>query len=601
MTGVLGILLAVSVAGLALLAHYVIQLHIRATRLTVDLETQRAQLEHDINERSVQYEKVKAKYAQLIDKYNDRKERWKRYCSALKTENQRLCKWRGIADADTKAAEMTRVAREALSKAQSQADHVIASAQERAASLLGEAETKAAAQLVSANEKATAVSSEAREKAKTLKDEARSILDSATRQCAKIIEAANKKAMEVAGSAYDAKNNAALYESTVRAMKNIIEGYGDEFIMPEQSLLDDLADDFYHTRAGQELRRARETTNVMIRNGTAATCEYVEVNRRETAIEFVVDAFNGKVDSILSRVKAENAGKLEQQIRDAFTLVNYNGKAFRDTRITEEYLAARLEELKWAAIVQQLVLQEREEQRRVKEQIRDEARAAKERERALRDLAKEEETLRRGLQQAQQEFDRASGEQKAMYEERLREMGERLKQAEERKDRVRSMAEQTTKGYVYVISNVGSFGDDVYKIGLTRRWDPYERVGELGDSSVPFEFDVHAMILSDDAPALERQLHEHFRVKQVNKVNHRKEFFRVSLREIRDEIENLGVTSGVHWTMSAEAKHFRESQAVEESINRSTTEREAWIKRQRKLESIATDFAEPSVTDDDED
>jgi hypothetical protein len=204
------------------------------------------------------------------------------------------------------------------------------------------------------------------------------------------------------------------------------------------------------------------------------------------------------------------------------------------------------------------------------------------------------------MEQAQEQFTDASDEQKAMYEERLREMEVRLKEAEERRDRARSMAEQTKKGYVYIISNVGSFGNDVYKIGLTRRWDPSERVRELGDSSVPFGFDVHAMILSDDAPALEQQLHRHFVLGQVNKVNHRKEFFRVSLTEIRDQIEKLGVTSGVHWTMTAEAQEHRESLAIEKAIADDPAEREAWIKRRFKLDQIAFDFSE-SAEEEDED
>jgi hypothetical protein len=416
-----------------------------------------------------------------------------------------------------------------------------------------------------------------------------------TAQAAKIIEAANKKAEEVGGSAYEAMKNAALYERTEKAMRNIINGYGDQYLIPQQSLLDELAEGFNHTQAGQELKRARETTKAMIRNGSAAMCEYVETNRRETAINFVVDAFNGKVDSILSRVKHDNAGKLEQQIRDAFTLVNYNGKAFRDARIMEAFLAARLDELKWAGIAQQLAMEEREEQRRAKEIMREEARAARERERVLRESAKNEETLQQGIAQGREQAEHASGEQKAMYEERIREMEEKLKQVQEEKERARSMAEQTKKGYVYIISNVGSFGEDVYKIGLTRRYDPNERVRELGDSSVPFDFDVHALILSEDAPSLENQLHKHFMLRQANKVNQRREFFRVSLHEIREEIEKLGVTTGVHWTMAAEAKQYRESQAIEKAIKENPAERDAWIRRQRKLETLATHVSEQMI------
>ena len=92
-------------------------------------------------------------------------------------------------------------------------------------------------------------------------------------------------------------------------------------------------------------------------------------------------------------------------------------------------------------------------------------------------------------------------------------------------------------GYVYVISNIGSFGKDVYKIGMTRRLDPQDRVDELGAASVPFNFDVHAMIFSDDAPALETALHHAFENKKLNMVNHRREFFHVTLDEIKEVIK----------------------------------------------------------------
>jgi len=148
------------------------------------------------------------------------------------------------------------------------------------------------------------------------------------------------------------------------------------------------------------------------------------------------------------------------------------------------------------------------------------------------------------------------------------------------------MAEQTKKGHVYIISNIGSFGEDVFKIGLTRRDDPFDRIRELGDSSVPFEYDVHAMILSDDAPALELMLHKHFLLRQINKVNPRKEFFRATVAEIRAEIEKLGLTTGVKWTMAAEAREFRESQAIEKAIKDDPAKREAWINRQLSIETI---------------
>ena len=122
---------------------------------------------------------------------------------------------------------------------------------------------------------------------------------------------------------------------------------------------------------------------------------------------------------------------------------------------------------------------------------------------------------------------------------RIQQLEEELAEARAKAQRAISMAQQTKKGYVYVISNIGSFGENVYKIGLTRRLDPRERVRELGDASVPFSFDIHALIASENAPALETALHKAFDRQRVNAVNLRKEFFRVSLDDIRKKAEEL--------------------------------------------------------------
>jgi hypothetical protein len=389
----LTLLFIAAVVGLGFVGYLAFNLHTKTIQLDAQLVAQRTQYEQESKKLNEYSGNLKNKCQDVINKYNEDVKRWHEHSAKLKAENGRLAKWRGVANAEVKATEMVRDAQSALDKAQTESNNLISTAQQQAAMLLAEADQKSTTQLAAANETANGVTAEAKQQAKKLRDEAQAILDSATTQVATIIETAKKKAEEIAGSAYEALKNAALYEQTVKAMKNRIDGYGDQYIIPEQSLLDDLAEDFGHTQAGQELKRAREVSRVMIRNGTAATCDYVEANRRETAINFVVDAFNGKVDTILSRVRQDNAGTLGKKIRDAFTLVNYNGKAFRDARITEEYLTSRLDELKWATVIQQFVLQEREEQRREKEQIREEARAAKERERALRDATKQEEML----------------------------------------------------------------------------------------------------------------------------------------------------------------------------------------------------------------
>ncbi|MBO0643620.1 DUF4041 domain-containing protein [Pseudomonas stutzeri] len=375
-----------------------------------------------------------------------------------------------------------------------------------------------------------------------------------------------------------------------QAMKNIIEGYGDAYIVPTYNLLDDLAEEFGFTEAGKELKQARESSRLMVKLGRSATCDYVEANRREIAIRFVTDAFNGnKVDSILSRTKTDNHGKLEQEIRDAFALVNLNGSPFRNARITEEYLKARLEELKWAVTARALKEREREEQRQLREQMREEEKARREYERAIKEAAKEESTLRKAMEKAQQQVAAANEAQRAELEARLAALQDQLKAAEEKNQRALSMAQQTRAGHVYVISNIGSFGEEVLKIGMTRRLEPLDRIRELGDASVPFEFDVHAMIFSDDAPGLEKQLHRHFLRQQINKVNPRKEFFRLELEEIRQELETLGVET--HWTMSALAHEFRETLRIEQQIRDNPAIAAEWTRHQIEAEA-ALDIVE---------
>lgn len=489
----------------------------------------------------------------------------------LEEVNARLSKWQAVEDADGRAKEILVSANQELSNAKYQAEQIVAAA----------------------NTEATTTLSEARQKVKDVKEEASRILDSATVQAGKIVSRANTQAEEIAGSAYEAMKNADQLEKTAKAMKNVIEGYGDEFLVPGRSLLDDLAEEFGFTEAGVELKNARERTKLMVRNGTAAICEYVEAKRKETAIDFVIDAFNGKVDSILSRVKHDNAGKLEQEIQDAFTLVNFNGKAFREARITPGYLSSRLDELKWGATAQQLKLEEREEQRRIKEQIREEEKAQRDYERAMKEVAKEEELIKKAMEKAQAQIAQASEAQKAKYEQQLIELAEKLRIAEEKNQRAISMAQQTKRGFVYIISNIGSFGEHVYKIGLTRRLEPLDRIRELGDSSVPFGFDVHAMIYSEDAPGLEYQLHKYFVMSQMNKVNHRKEFFKVELSHIKEEVDKLGLTA--KWTIAALAQEYRESMAIEKSLGENPTKKEEWLRRQLVHEPASFRMEEAAV------
>ena len=194
---------------------------------------------------------------------------------------------------------------------------------------------------------------------------------------------------------------------------------------------------------------------------------------------------------------------------------------------------------------------EREEQARIKALIREEQRAEREIARELQRVATEKAALQKALAEAlAQTHDAHSAEV-----ERLQLL---LAEAEAKGIRALSMAQQTKTGHIYVISNLGSFGDDVYKIGMTRRLEPFDRVKELGDASVPFPFDVHMMISCEDAPKLENILHRALHRKRLNRVNLRKEFFRVGFDEIRQIVEaNHGE---VAYEATAEALQYRETQ-----------------------------------------
>lgn len=121
-------------------------------------------------------------------------------------------------------------------------------------------------------------------------------------------------------------------------------------------------------------------------------------------------------------------------------------------------------------------------------------------------------------------------------------------------------------GYVYVISNIGSFGENIYKIGMTRRLNPQERIDELGDASVPFNFDVHAMIFSDDAPALETALHHAFENRKLNMVNSRREFFHVTLDEIKEVIKS-NFDKTVEFIDIPDAEQYRVSKKMRTNLN----------------------------------
>ena len=486
--------------------------------------------------------------AYKADQINELEKEYKEY--KISTENLR--KYTVIRDVEKEHRRIVRKSEETIKQAEAQSDSIIERAKHKSGSILKEAE-----------ETSITVKKEARSEAKQIREKAELKLNEAHELASKIENDAIKKAEDIAGEAWTAKENAEQFEETVKAMKNIIKGYGDEYLIPNHSLLDDLAAEYDHKEAGQDLIKIRSLIKSMIKNGEVADCDYVEAHRRHTAIEFIIDAFNGKIDTIMAKVRHDNYGKMLQQLHDAYRIVNHNGKPFRNARINQRYFDVILEQLKIAVTVHELKKKDQEEQRRIREEMREEEKARREFERALKQAEKEEKMLAKAMKEVEAKLAGAAAEERAKFEAELERVKEKLAEAEERGQRALSMAQQTKQGHVYVISNIGSFGEDILKIGLTRRLEPLDRVKELGDASVPFSFDVHAMIHSEDAPKLEKELHEVFKLNQVNKINPRKEFFNVKLHDVKAKVQELGLNA--HWTMKAEALEYRESLKIKET------------------------------------
>jgi len=269
------------------------------------------------------------------------------------------------------------------------------------------------------------------------------------------------------------------------------------------------------------------------------------------AIRLTARAFNNECDSSIASTRWNNADRMEQRIEKAFDAINKLNESNKIS-IADDYLQLKLDELRLTHEYKEKKQQEKEEQAEIRRQMREEAK--------VEQAIKEEEKYKQLLEKVKQEAEKTSGEKFDKLQVKIEKLQNELTQAREKSERAKSMAQLTKSGHVYVISNIGSFGENVYKIGMTRRLEPNDRVKELGDASVPFIFDVHAMIYSKDAPALENTIHKKFDDKRLNLVNNRKEFFNVTLEDIKKEVLNISPDS--EFIETAEARQFRESKAI---------------------------------------
>lgn len=348
----------------------------------------------------------------------------------------------------------------------------------------------------------------------------------------------------------------------------------DETILLQEFGLYSPIYDFANSEMYKErLDKIRSKQKFMILNKIAATCSTNWTVNGSTAqgrvmtnqnIKQILRCFNDECDMLISKVKFNNVTAFIEKIQKSFDALNrMNTKSA--VSISKEYLKLKISELRLAHEYAVKKQEEKEEQRRIREQMREEARLLKEIEEARRNIEKEQKHYTNALIKLNKQIESCNELEKEVLLEKKIEIEKHLSDLEIAIKDIDYREANKRAGYVYIISNIGSFGENVYKIGMTRRLDPMERIDELGDASVPFKFDVHAMIFSDDAPALEAALHHAFENKKVNMVNGRREFFKVTLEEI-EKVVKTNYDKTVEFIKTPQADQYRETLKIVQTL-----------------------------------
>ena len=266
--------------------------------------------------------------------------------------------------------------------------------------------------------------------------------------------------------------------------------------------------------------------------------------------KLMLRAYNSEADSAVRSLRAGNLPTAVRRLEASATTIARLG-AMMEMRVAADYHLLRVEELELTSDYLMKAQDERERAREERERLREERKAEEELQRERERLDKERAHYLNALQTLQAQ---GKASEVTELERRLADIDSAIAQNDYRIANIRA-------GYVYVISNIGAFGPNVVKIGLTRRLDPEDRVRELGDASVPFPFDVHAIYFSDDAVKLETELHVAFANRRLNQVNHRREFFFATPRQVRDALaEKVG--SLLEFTEEPEAAQYLQSHGL---------------------------------------
>lgn len=319
----------------------------------------------------------------------------------------------------------------------------------------------------------------------------------------------------------------------------------------------------------EKLKEIRDKQKLCIKNGQATTGNmgWTVNGSKSQGNKMVKDmqklllrAFNSECDELVEKVKYNTYDTYLKRMTSSVDAISKLG-SIMSISITKQYYNLKVEELQLALEYRIKKQEEKEALKEARAEMREAAKLQKELDEQRKKVEKEQAHYQKALLQVLKQMENASESEKAPLLEKKLELESQLNIIDTTLSDLDYREANQRAGYVYIISNIGSFGENVYKIGMTRRLDPQERVDELGDASVPFNFDVHAMIFSDDAPALEAALHRAFEDRKVNMVNQRREFFNVTLDEIKKVVkENFDKT--VEFIDIPDAEQYRMSEKI---------------------------------------
>lgn len=365
------------------------------------------------------------------------------------------------------------------------------------------------------------------------------------------------------------KNN---LENDIKLLKSSLINLKEEELYQSFGIYQPIYDFANSEQYKNKLESVRQEQKNMVKKGTATTLttknhSTFEEHLIKDNIKLLIRSFNSECELTIDKVKFNNVDTMRSKILKSYEQLNKLTSKL-DLSITIKYLNLKLDELSLSYEYQLKKQEEKEHQKIIREELREQARVEKELEDARKNTIKDKQHYEKAINDIDKRLENITNDEekqnliakKGLLEVELDNINSKLKDIDYRQKNQKA-------GYVYIISNIGSFGENIYKIGMTRRLEPEERIHELSDASVPFIFDIHAMIFTEDAPALENTLHKAFEDKKVNMINQRREFFNVTLNEIKEVVKN-NFDKSVEFIDIAPAEQYRETENLKKSITK---------------------------------